>query len=508
MSTYQITIRTEDDELLVEADSEKTVLEVIQEAKLVISATCGGNGTCGKCMVYVHEGGISGLRLACRTHVSDQMIIELAGPQTMIIEEDALVSSYVPDTGLTGLGIALDIGTTTLACRLFDRSDGSLLASAARINPQAVWGADVISRIDASVDGKLEAMQEAVLDAINQMVDELLSTARRRRRDISDFTIAANTVMQHIAAGLAPDSIGVNPFTPLSLFGDYHDLPLLNIPCQVWFTPCLASYVGGDITAGIIASDMHKAERKQVLIDLGTNGEMALGDKNGIIACATAAGPVFEGANIHFGMAALPGAISVAWEEDGVLKFDTIGGAEPKGLCGTGIIDIAACLYKNGIFDETGYLYSADECPKYADRLGEEDGVSVFYLTEDKSLYLTQKDIRNIQLGISAVYSGLMVLLDTAGIGIDDIDHLDIAGGFGKYINKESAAILGLFPKAWLDRTNSIGNSSVEGASAVLLSSAARNDTQNIHDLAEYIELSLSPKFNEYFVENMMFPED
>ena len=507
MSTYQITIKTETENIVVEAEAGKTALEVIQNAGLSFSAPCGGNGLCGKCMVYVHEGGISGLRLACRTAISDQMLIELEGPQTMLIEEDALVSSYAPDTGLTGLGVALDIGTTTLACRLFDRADGSLLASAARVNPQAVWGADVISRIDASVEGKLALMQESLLSAIDQMLDELLSTSRRKRADIADFTAAGNTVMQHIAVGLPPDSIGVNPFTPLSLFGEAHDLPALNIPCPVWFAPCIASYVGGDITAGILASDMHTAEGKQMLIDLGTNGELALGDKHGIIACATAAGPVFEGANIHFGMPALPGAISQVWEENGELKLDVIGGIAPKGLCGTGIIDVAAYMYRNGIFDETGYLLEADECPAFANRLGEEDGATVFYLTEDKSIYMTQRDIRNIQLGKSAVYSGIMVLLDSAGIGLDDVTRLDIAGGFGKYINKESAATLGLIPKEWLDRANSIGNSSVEGASAALLSADARKALTELYDLADYIELSTSPAFNEYFVDNMMFPE-
>jgi uncharacterized 2Fe-2S/4Fe-4S cluster protein (DUF4445 family) len=507
MSIFKITIKSEGQTIELEVPSGQTVLNVVQDTGLSFLAPCGGNGSCGKCLVYVHESGASGLRLACRTQISDQMIIELDDPQTMMIEEDAVVSSYAPDTGLPGLGVALDIGTTTLACRLFDRHEGTLLASAARINPQAAWGADVISRIDASVEGKLSQMQEALTAAIDQMLDELLSTTRRKRAEIVDFTIAGNTVMQHIAAGLPPDSIGVNPFTPLSLFGEYRDLPGLNISCQVWFAPCVASYVGGDITAGMLASSMHTADRIQVLIDLGTNGELALGSKNGIIACATAAGPVFEGANIHFGMPAMPGAISVAREENGVLVFEVIGGIEPRGLCGTGIIDVAAWMYKHGIFDETGYLLDADECPQYADRLGEENGMAVFYLTEDKSIYLTQKDIRNIQLGKSAVYSGLMVLLDAAGIGLDDVARLDLAGGFGKYINKESAAIIGVIPKAWLDRAFSIGNSSAEGASAALLSTQARNDLTAIDDLTRYIELSTSPKFNEFFVEYMMFPE-
>ena len=505
MSTITVTIKTGEEVLELAVEPGQSALDVIQSTGLEFSAPCGGNGKCGKCMVYIHEGGGSGLRLACRTDVSDQMIIELELPATMIIQEEGIVSSYPPDTGLEGLGVALDVGTTTLACRMFDRSDGSLLASAARMNPQAVYGADVISRINASVDGKLENMQESLLRAIDQMLDELLSITRKKRRDIVDFTLAGNTVMQHIACGLPPDSIGVNPFIPLSLFGDYHTLP--DMPCDIWFAPCVASYVGGDITAGMIATNMHTAEAKQVLIDLGTNGELALGDKTGITACATAAGPVFEGANIYFGMPALPGAISAAWDENGQLAFETIGGVEPKGLCGTGIIDIAAFLIKNGIVDSTGYMLDADDCPAYADRLGEDNGMTIFYITDDKSLFITQRDIRNIQLGKSAVYSGIMVLLDEAGLGLDDVARLDIAGGFGKYINLQSAAIVGIIPAEWLDRATSVGNTSAEGASAALLSTAARADMMALWDMTEYIELSTSPRFNEFFVDYMMFPE-
>ena len=505
MPAYRITIKTEGQVIEVEAQPGQSALSVIQDAGIVFSAPCGGNGKCGKCMIYVHEGGSSGLRLACRTDVSDLMILELDGPQTMMIEEEAAVSSYAPDTGLEGVGVALDIGTTTLACRLFDRSDGRLLASAARVNPQAVWGADVISRIDASVAGKLTQMQESVLRAIDQMLDELLSTAKRRRRDIADFTIAGNTVMQHIAAGLPPDSIGLNPFIPLSLFGDYHELA--DLGCEAWFAPCIASYVGGDISVGMIANDMHISDSKHVLVDLGTNGEMAIGDKNGILCCATAAGPVFEGANIYFGMPALPGAISAAWEEDGHLAYETIAGVEPKGLCGTGIMDVAAFMLKNGIVDSTGLLLDGEDCPAFAEWLGEENGGNVFYLTPGHDLYITQRDIRNIQLGKSAVYSGLMVLLDEAGLTLDDITRLDIAGGFGKRLNLESAAVVGIIPAVWLDRAYAVGNSSVEGASAALLSSQAREDMLHLWDQVEYIELSTSAKFNELFIEYMMYPE-
>jgi uncharacterized 2Fe-2S/4Fe-4S cluster protein (DUF4445 family) len=507
MSTYTVTIKTEGKVIEMGAEPDQTALDVIQDAGLEFNAPCGGNGKGGKCMVYVHEGSGSGLRLACRTSVSENMIIELDGPQTMIIEEEGIVSNYAPDVGRAGIGVALDIGTTTLACRLFDRSDGSLLASAARMNPQAAWGADVISRIDASVAGKLDQMQDALLRAVDQMLDELLSSTRRKRSEISDFTAAGNTVMQHIAVGLPPDSIGVNPFIPLSLFGDAHALADLDIPCEIWFAPCVASYVGGDITAGMIATGMHTAEAKQVLVDLGTNGELALGDKTGITACATAAGPVFEGANIYFGMPALPGAISAAWDEDGQLSFDVIGGVAPKGLCGTGIVDIAAFLIKNGIVDSTGYMLDADDCPAYAERLGEENGMAVFYITDDRGIYITQRDIRNIQLGKSAVYSGIMVLLHEAGLGLDDVARLDIAGGFGRYINLDSAATIGIIPAKWLDRANAVGNSSVKGASAALLSDAARQDMLGLDDMTEYIELSTSAKFNEFFVDYMMFPE-
>ncbi|MCL2339682.1 MAG: ATP-binding protein, partial [Actinomycetia bacterium] len=255
------------------------------------------------------------------------------------------------------------------------------------------------------------------------------------------------------------------------------------------------------------ACDVHKSENPEVLIDLGTNGELSLGSRHGIVSCATAAGPVFEGANIFFGMPALPGAISEVWEEGDRLAYNTIGDAEPKGICGTGLIDAVAYMLRKGLVDETGYLLEASECPEHAAWLGQENSGSVFYLTADHRIYITQRDIRNIQLGKSAVYSGLMVLLDEAGLDLQGVTKLFIAGGFGKKLNLESAATVGIIPRAWLDRAVAVGNSSVEGASAALLSAEARQDMLALWDITKYIELSITARFNDYFVENMMFPE-
>jgi uncharacterized 2Fe-2S/4Fe-4S cluster protein (DUF4445 family) len=227
-----------------------------------------------------------------------------------------------------------------------------------------------------------------------------------------------------------------------------------------------------------------------------------------MLCCATAAGPVFEGANIYFGMPALPGAISAAWEDNGHLAYDTIGGIAAKGLCGTGIVDVAAFMLRNGIVESTGRLLDAEECPNFANYLGVENNANVFYLTPERDIYITQRDIRNIQLGKSAVFSGIQVLMKTAGLDFDDITRLDIAGGFGKRLNLESAATVGIIPACWLDRAYAVGNSSVEGASAALLSSQARQDMMDLWNRTEYIELSTSPDFNEFFVNNMMFEEE
>lgn len=485
-----------------EAHEGQTVLDVLQRERIDIRATCGGVGKCGRCQVLVRDDEGLNYRLACTTAVSDGMEVVVPRAGAMDVVQSGTSTVFKPDEGATGYGMAIDIGTTTVVAHLHDLATGERLATVGRSNPQIAFGSDVISRISASIDGKLDLMTGIIQDAMREMKAKLCKTAGVAPDQVVRCTIAGNTVMQHIAVGLSPDSIGFNPFIPLSLFGDEHHIEGLG-PC--YFARCIAGYVGGDITAGMLACELDTGGTR-LFMDLGTNGEMALAANGRIKCCATAAGPVFEGANVHFGMPASPGAISQVAFEDGAVVLKVVGDVAPIGVCGTGIIDAVALMVRLGIVDDTGYLLGADELDEpLAALVGRENDRNVFYLTPDHALYITQDDVRSLQLAKAAVCGGILTMVDAAGIEIAEIGKLEIAGGFGAYLNLQSAADIGLFPKELLSCAKSVGNTSGEGATALLVSSVARAREIEIVEKCDYLELSTSSEFNEFYVEMMEF---
>ena len=488
--------------LEVDVAQECTVLDVLQAQRIDIQATCGGVGKCRRCQVLVRDDEGLSYRLACTTPVKDGMEVVVEHAGAMDVVQSGTTGSFPPDEGASGYGMAIDIGTTTVVAHLHDLATGERLATVGRANPQIAFGSDVISRISASIDGKLDLMTGIIQDALREMKAKLCATAKVPQDQVVRATVAGNTVMQHIAVGLPPDTIGYNPFIPLSLFGDEHDIEGLG---SCYFAQCIAGYVGGDITAGMLACELDTGGTR-LFLDLGTNGEMALAAGGRIKCCATAAGPVFEGANIHFGMPASPGAISgVAWE-DGQVAVKVVGDVAPIGICGTGIVDAVALMVRLGVVDDTGYLLGADELEEpLASHAGREGDRNVFYLVPDHSLYITQNDVRSLQLAKAAVCAGILTMVEAAGIQVSDIKKLEIAGGFGAYLNLESAAAIGLFPKELLPYASSVGNTSGEGATALLVSSAARKREAEIVEKCDYLELSTSSEFNEFYVEMMEF---
>ena len=490
--------------LQVEAKEGQTVLDVLQRERVDIQATCGGVGKCRRCQVLVRdEEGLS-YRLACTTPVRDGMEVVVEHAGTMEVLQSGTTSVYPPDEDASGYGMAIDIGTTTVVAHLHDLATGERLATVGRPNPQIAFGSDVISRISASVDGKLDLMTGIIQDALREMKAKLCKAAKISPDEVVRCSIAGNTVMQHIAVGLAPDTIGVNPFTPLSLFGDVWEIEGLG-PC--YLARCLAGYVGGDITAGMLATTLD-AGGTRLFLDLGTNGEMALAWKGRIVSCATAAGPVFEGANVYFGMPASPGAISKVSYADGQVQLKVVGDVDPIGVCGTGIIDAVALMVRLGVVDETGFLQDADDLDGLISQLvGEENDRNVFYLTPDRSLYITQDDVRSLQLAKAAVCAGILTMMDYAEVEVGEIESLQIAGGFGAYLNLESAAAIGLVPKEPLPLAESVGNTSGEGATDLLVTSAARVREAEIVEKCDYLELSVSGEFNEFYIQMMEFEE-
>jgi len=316
--------------------------------------------------------------------------------------------------------------------------------------------------------------------------------------------------MEHLAAGYSPVGMGVVPFTPVSLFGeetaDAEYLPVAK-SAKIFYAPAVSSYVGGDITAGMLAAGIEDMQGPVVYLDIGTNGEIVMKDGDTYYCCATAAGPAFEGAEITMGMAAVAGAINhVKW--DGGLKLSVIGDTTPRGLCGSGLLDALAVLLDTGAVDESGRMLDSDEIEhETATCIEKIDGKNVFRLTgnRDGGVCMTASDIRKLQLAKSAIAAGIQTLFHHAGVKEEQVRAFVLAGGFGSFMDQFSAARIGLFPKSFLPVAQTLGNTAGEGAALALCSEPARAQLGEIRKRCEYIELSASPVFNDQFVEQMMF---
>jgi len=389
-------------------------------------------------------------------------------------------------------GVAIDIGTTTVALYLIDIETNTRLVTVGGVNAQSPYGADVTSRINYCVQNGHGKLTEIIRGQISSMIDEACLISGIQSEKIGYITIAANTIMQHLAAGYSPIEMGVAPFTPVSLFGE--DLPSwqnlsVSKNAKIYYTPAISAYVGGDITAGLLAAGFENIPGPAIFLDIGTNGEIVLKHKDVYYCCAAAAGPAFEGAEITMGMTADAGAIDhVKWTNG--IKISVIGGGIPKGICGSGLLDTLAVLLDTGAVDETGRL----------DR-------DKLWLSEDHNVFITAGDIRKLQLAKAAIAAGIQVLLRFAGVSEAEIKSLVLAGGFGSYMDLNSAARIGLFPKRLLPVAKAFGNTAGEGAAIALCSEEARSRLEGIRAQCEYIELSSMTFFNDKFVEQMTFED-
>ena len=441
-----------------------TILEYCRSHGIAgIETPCGGKGTCGKCKVTVAKPYYKDV-LACQTKICDGMEIIVGRKESTGTKEDSMVvltngenvsekfNEHV-NRNVEDTLAACDIGTTTVVCHLLDGATGVRLCTVSAPNAQRSFGADVISRIQASVDSGLDKLQSAIVDQINGMLVQLKQKAGRTE-DIRRLAVAGNTVMSHLFCGLSPESIGVAPFTPLSLFGESYDAKQIGIEgCEtVYVVPSIAGYVGGDIVADLAAVQMHSSvlaedgEKETLMLDIGTNGEMVLGKSGSYVCCATAAGPAFEGAEIAMGMPAASGAISKVWLEDGKICCSTINDAPAVGICGSGLIDALAVFLETELLDETGLIADEDEVEEaYAGYLGEDEDGTCVYLTD--TVKVTQADVRKLQLAKASIAAGIRILLSERNISVTDVEQVILAGGFGSFLNKKSAAAIGLIPE-------------------------------------------------------------
>lgn len=434
---------------------------------------------------------------------------------------------FTPDRDRKGLGAAFDIGTTTVVGMLWDLEEGRQIATEARTNPQNEFGMDVISRITycGEDEGNTEELHGKIVNCINEITGALCAKAGRATSEVVKAAICGNTTMSHLFAGYEPMSLALAPFTP-AYTGTVHTTAAeagltISPDAEVTVIPNIAGHVGGDITAGIVASRLLDMKGITVFIDIGTNGEIVLSDGEKSFACSTAAGPAFEGSAIRCGMRAATGAIEKISIEDGEVFFRTIGweggGDEDvvaQGICGSGLIDAIAQMLDAKLIDKKGRLAAAGEDekkgydPRLNDRLGEIDGERVFVLVSKESgedIVITQKDIREVQLAKGAIKAGIQLMLKKIDKTEEDIDRVVVAGAFGNYIDKESAVRIGVLPEIPMDKIISAGNTAGAGISMTLVSKADMETAENIPSVVEHVELAEDPDFQMIYLQAMGF---
>jgi uncharacterized 2Fe-2S/4Fe-4S cluster protein (DUF4445 family) len=444
---------------------------------------------------------------------------------TAVVVDDLLIDVEPGDTTDRLHALAFDLGTTTVVATLIDVGTGTPVAVASMLNKQQPFGADVISRISATMldEAALPRLTGLAAQTLQELADDVCEQAGIEPAQVYEVALAGNATMTSIALGVDPAPLGVAPF--ILAAQSYPEMPAaelgleLNPNAQATIFPALGAYVGGDIVAGMLATGMTRDRRLRLLIDVGTNCEVVLGSADGVVCTAAPAGPAFEAAQIACGMRAAEGAIEVVRLRDGAVELDVIGDAEPAGICGSGLVDAAAELIRVGLLDKSGRFVPQEEAeriePQLASRLtARADGTRIFVLSwaagegdVDGAVYLSQRDVRELQFAKAAIATGWRLLVEDLGIAETDIQQVLLAGSFGSYLSPSSAIRIGLVPKLALPRIIAAGNVAGEGAKMALLSLQERHAAEAILDEVRYIELSDRPDFNDLFVEQLAFPE-
>ncbi|MBN2350501.1 MAG: DUF4445 domain-containing protein [Bacteroidales bacterium] len=478
---------------VIETKPGETLLTILQKHGYSVYAPCGGRGTCGKCLINIKD---KGHVLSCTYYPEKNIEVILPGKVESTIltgQTDCLedLQLDINNAGyLTGnpYGAAVDIGTTTVVLYFLDMLTGKIEKISSFLNPQNIYGADVITRIGycQEYENSLKELQMAVVNEINRSLDDFTKEVKCTPENLEKLVFVGNTNMLHILLGEYPVSMALAPFTQKFIdtqtkTGNQSELNV-NANAGIVTLPCISAYVGADIVAGLAA--LKVSHKNYLFIDIGTNGEIALVKGKEIYTCATAAGPTFEGANISCGMAAVSGAIA---SFTGNNHYRMIGNAGPVGICGSGIIDIMAYLVKNRLVDESGLLHET------------------FIIHKKNNIRVTQDDIREIQLAKSTVYSGIKTLLNVVGLSFTSVEALFIAGGFGNYINIHSALLIGLLSYEIKDKIYPVGNSTGIGALQYLKSDFFKKKSDTIIKQYHYTELSDLDEFTTEFALNMNF---
>lgn len=485
---YQITVLPEYRILTCEAGD--NLMDVLKNSGVYLDAPCGGAGKCGKCTVV-----IDGLQvLACQTVVESDMTVTLPEFSGLRVLQSGMDAQVPMDPGKEGLLLAFDIGTTSVVCYLLDPKTGRELAKGSMLNPQTAFGADVISRIQAALRGGAEPLTQGIRQGMTTLIRQVCGDANLLPEQIGVVSVVGNPAMQQLFLGICPENLAALPFAPVLTEAK-------TVPCgavlpvcpnaDLLIVPDISGYTGADTMGCVLSTGLYEREAITLMVDIGTNGEMVLGNKDRMIACSTAAGPALEGANIQFGMRGTEGAIDHVWLENGEVKYSVIGGGVAKGICGSGLIDAIAVGLNLGLLNKRGRIQNEERIIRITD-----------------NIYLTQEDIRQVQLAKGAICAGILLMAKQLGVEVGDIQKVLLAGAFGNYLNPESACRIGLLPEQLLEKIEAVGNAAGSGARMLACNKRFLPLTQVLTEKVEFLELASLPEFSRTFAKAMNFREE
>jgi uncharacterized 2Fe-2S/4Fe-4S cluster protein (DUF4445 family) len=434
---------------------------------------------------------------------------------TVTLEDQEIICVEPGDTTKSTYGIAVDVGSTKIAAYLLDLNEGKVVATASTPNPQIPFGEDIISRVfyASESDKNLKQLQGVVIAGINKLLLETCESAGVNVAEVYDAVLVGNTVMHHIFLGISPRFVAMSPYPPAissSISVRAKDIGLkINPAAYVYVPPNVAGFVGADAVADVLATELYKSKSLSIMIDVGTNTEIVLGNDQRTISCSAASGPAFEGGHIEFGMRAEPGAIENVYIDPTNLEpgLKTVGDARPRGICGSGIVDAVAAMLKSGIINKFGLINT-----KLNNRRIRTDPVRQYILSwkEENDLghdiAVTQLDVQEIQLAKAAIYAGATILMKHLHVEPREIQKVFLAGAFGTYVDPQSAVIVGMYPDVPLERVQFVGNAAGSGARMALLSKDVRETSDQIAQRIDYVELAADPSFQHEFTEAMQLP--
>lgn len=493
---HTYTVHFTEKNLSVFVEEGTTLLQAEIAAGLVPDAPCGGQGKCGKCRVLLDGKEV----LACQTKVEkDCTVSPLPGEKkkAQILNEGLFRKvpcrpGSLPPEVEHPLLAAVDLGSTTVVAYLMDGKNGELLSTRSVLNPQRQYGADVVMRCSYVLEHGAKALSGCIREAIDTLLGEAAVSAGRKKEEIVKIVIAGNTCMHHLFLELPVDTLVKAPYVPkvkeaVEKKASHCGIHVWEEARLIWL-PNIGGFVGADTTACMLAAEFDKREELTLMVDIGTNGEMVLGDRRGYTVCSTAAGPAFEGAKITCGMRGSDGAVDHVYLQDGKVKFHVIGEKTPAGICGSGLLDAVYCLLKTGWIREDGYM---KEPWHFSDKV-----------------FLCQKDVRELQLAKAAIAAGVQLLCRKRGCRIEDIQTLLLAGAFGNYLDPESACGIGLLPEALREKIIPVGNAAGAGARLAVLSEKEFRRGEKMAEKAGFLELASEPDFMDVYVDEMSYAQE